>query len=62
MHHHFKKCYGGDANIFEVVGVFLPWLLVVDLLLLLFGVAVEGVAGGVEQFDGVFELCKIGQS
>jgi len=56
VHDHFEKSDGGDANVFEVVGVFAPETGFV------FGfngdgvVGVEGVAGGVGERDGIGEL------
>lgn len=39
-----------------MVGVLLPWFRIVLLLLRFGGVVVEGIAGGVEEFDVVREL------
>lgn len=59
MHDHFEQSDGGNSYVFEVVGVFLPWFGLINGLLLFGGVAVEGIAGGIEQFDRVFELWEI---
>jgi len=57
VHDHFEESDGGDANVFEVVGVFAPETGFV------FGfdgngvVSVESVAGGVSEGNGIGELC-----
>ena len=56
VHDHFEQGDGGYANVFEVVGVFSPWLLFGDGFLLFDIVAVEGVAVRIHEFDGVLEL------
>ena len=58
MHDHFDKSDGGDADVFEVVGIFLPWPLGRDFLVLLGVEGVEGVAGGVDQLDRILDLCE----
>lgn len=57
MHDHLEEGDGGDADILEVVGVFAPWVSFLDGFLLFGVVAVEGVAVGVDELDGVLELC-----
>ena len=47
MHDHFEQGDGGYADVFEVVGVFLPWLLLAYSLLLFFIIAVKGIAVGI---------------
>lgn len=56
MHDHFQQGDGGDADVFEVVRVFAPGGVVGDGFLFVGVVGVEGVAVGVDEFDGVFEL------
>lgn len=56
MHDHFEEGDSGDADIFEVVGVFFPGLFILDGLLLGGIIAVEGIAGGIDKLDGIFEL------
>ncbi len=51
MHNHFQQCNGGDSDILKVIWVLLPWFGVVLGFLLGGGVVVEGIAGGVEEFD-----------
>jgi len=57
VHDHFEQGDGGDADIFEVVGVLFPRLLILYGFLLIGVVAVEGIAGWVDKLYGVFELC-----
>jgi hypothetical protein len=40
-----------------MIWIFLPRLLVVDLLLLLGRIVVESITGRVDELDGVLELC-----
>jgi hypothetical protein len=51
MHNHFQESNCGDSDVLEVMGVFLPWFGFILGLLLSGGVVVEGIAGGVKEFD-----------
>jgi hypothetical protein len=53
MHDHFQQGYSGYSDILKVVWVLFPWFGVVLGFLLRSGVIVEGIAGGVEEFDVV---------
>jgi len=57
MHHHFQECDGGDSHTLEVIGVLFPGFRFVEGFLLGGGIVVQGIAGGVEEFDRVGELC-----
>lgn len=57
MHNHLDEGDGGNADVLEVVGVFAPWRGGLDGFLLVGVVAVEGVTVGVDELDGIFELC-----
>jgi len=59
VHDHLQQCNGGDTDTLEIVWVFLPWLLVVDFLLLLGRVFIESVTSWVDKLDGVLELCRL---
>ena len=50
--------HGADADVLEVVRVGPPRLGVVDGLLRVAVVVVEGVACGVDELDGVFQLWR----
>lgn len=56
MHGHLDQRDGGDSDVFEVVRIRSPWSRVCDLFLFLAVVVVEGVAGGVDELDGVFDF------
>ena len=62
MHDHFEKGDGGDADVFEVVRVLFPGFLILYDFLLVSIVAVESVAGWVNELDGVLELCLTSDS
>lgn len=57
MHDHFEEGDGGDADVFEVIGIIFPGAFVGYGFLFFFIVAVEGVAVGVYELDCVFQLC-----
>ncbi len=56
MHDHFKQSDSRDADIFEVMWIFLPWAFIVNVFLFSIVVGIEGVALRINQFDGIFEL------
>lgn len=56
MHDHFQESDGGDADVFEVVGVFGPGAGGIEGFVRFFIVLVEGVSLGVDEVDGVFEF------
>lgn len=56
MHHHLQEGDGGNANIFEVVGIGSPRLCIIDCFLLRNGVVVKGVAVLVDELDAIIEL------
>ena len=57
MHNHLDEGDGGDADVLEVVRIFAPWMGGLNGFLLVRVVAVEGVTVGIDELDGVFELC-----
>lgn len=57
MHDHFEEGDGGDADVFEVIGIIFPRAFVGYGFLFFFIVAVEGVSVGVYKLDCVFQLC-----
>lgn len=59
MHDHFEQGYGGDADVFEMVGVLFPGLLLLYDFLLVGIVAVECIACWVYELDDILELCLI---
>lgn len=56
MHNHLEQSDGGDSDVFEVIGVGLPWFVILDGFLLGGVVGVEGITMGVDKFDVVIEL------
>lgn len=56
MHNHLEKSYSRDTNVFEVLRICSPWLSVLDRLLLLGIVTVEGITLGIDELDIVVEL------
>lgn len=56
MHDHLDKRDGGDADMFEMIRIASPWPLVVDFLHFIRVVNVEGIAGRVNELDGVLDL------
>jgi hypothetical protein len=54
---HFEESRGGDADVFEVVDIFLPGFGILDFLLLFMIIVVERVAGWVDDFfDAILGL------
>ena len=56
MHNHFEEGYSRNANVFEMMWIFLPRSFNTNLFLLSNFVAVEGVTLRVDDPDGIFEL------
>lgn len=56
MHHHLDQGDGGDADVFEVVGIGSPWPRVGVFLVVGRVEGVESVAGWVDDFDGILDL------
>ena len=56
VHDHFEEGDRGDADVFEVVGVFLPGPFFIYGFLLRFVIRIEGIAMEVHQFDRVLHF------
>ena len=57
MHDHLEESHSRNANVSEIMCIFLPWSFIIDLFLLNVVVAIESVALRVNNFDGVLKLC-----
>lgn len=56
MHDHFEEGDGGDADMFEVMGVLFPGAGFSDSFLFGRLIGIESVALRVDELDGVFEF------
>ena len=56
MDDHLQEGDGGDAHIFEVLRVVLPGFCLLHYVKLGLVIVVKGVAGGVNELDGVLKL------
>lgn len=59
MHDHLDQGHCRNSNVLEVRRVLLPWLCLVEGLLLSLRVVVDGIAGRINESDVVLKLCKI---
>ena len=56
MHNHFEESHSRNANVLEMMWIFFPWSVIINLFLLSSFIAVEGVALRVNDLDSIFEL------
>ena len=56
MHDHLKEGHSRNANVFEMMWIFLPWSVITNFFLFSNFVVVEGVALRVNNSDSILEL------
>lgn len=56
MHNHLEESDSRNADVFEVMWIFLPWSFIIDDFLLSIVVAIKGVSLRINELDGIFKL------
>jgi len=59
VHDHLDEGDCAYTYVLEVMGIFAPWLFVVDLLLAVIGVIIEGISYRIDKLNLVVELCLV---